>query len=253
MKKAVLLILAFMAGSCSLIYEDRSGCPCLLTIDYGECNAHPIDTLQSILIGEDGDFDDSTWIPAFGSADTTVEKGTYLLSVWGNGIMDESRRTIIPNARNELYSFIQKLDCYDERRFVRIRPIPEFAETTVRILDKVGQIQEAEFSGCNSGFGFDKSMLSESAVLELELTKEKEYFVSRTNLLRMKDIGTLNIRLTDGNRNFDYPVGHLLKENGYDMTEDFLEPIEIIIDTVLGEITVKTQDWETVESTDIIF
>lgn len=267
--QGVLLPLLLLCG-CT-VYEDRSGCPNYLTIDFTQVD-NSIKEWQMWLFDGQGQliFKDTVYRRSY-SQPYTVEVprssgGKCLL--WGNlrvatevkerNSYGTSISKVADVSADSVYFFGKQMDMNGEDSYFKVVPQKEFATVDIYVKGWVGSDYEADMvlECANSGFYVGKEFYGEKTSVQVHVHDVGISFTHfRCRILRQKDPENLVLKLfireilpdgTFGNILLDneIPIGEYLSANGYDMQRPSLEDISMEVDYSYNEFVIRAADWE---------
>ena len=275
MKRKVMFLawavcMVFYMESCTIL-EERSGCPCYLTVDLAKVDKS-IREWQLWLFDNDGElmFKDTIYRRSYTSPYVVqVPRNRQLQCfMWGNArsatTLDEaySLSTLILKKEglpaDSLFSYADTIDTWKEDGLMRVSPRKEFATIDIYIYGwaEIDFVAEMELVCDSRGFFVRGDFYPDEVSVQMELEGIDDYYTHFSGrMLRQPD--TENIRLSlmlkrkeiDGKIgqvlvNQDIPIGKYLEENGYDMQNPQLQDIRMELDYSYTNITIRTDDWE---------
>lgn len=275
MKKRVLLycrvISAVLLISSCTVLEERSGCPCYLTMDFTKIDKG-IREWQFWLFTPEGEimFKDTIYRRSYSSPYTVqVPRDRQMQCLlWGNArsatLLDETMSPATSILKKEgvladsLYFFSDIVDTWKEDGWVSVEPRKEFATVDVYMLGWAGieYVVELIIECDTKGFYVDGDFYPGKVYTQMQFDNiDNNYSHFSGRILRQPD--TENIKLsmllkkkeidgTIGNVivDKDIPIGKYLEENGYDMHNPVLEDIRMDIDYSNNDFRIKAEDWE---------
>lgn len=275
MKKRVLLycwaITALSLISSCTVLEERSGCPCYLTMDLTKIDKG-IREWQLWLFTPEGEimFKDTIYRRAYSTPYTVqVPRNRQMQCLlWGNArgatLLDETMTPATSLLKKEgvladsLYFFSETVDTWKEDGWVRVEPRKEFATVDIYMQGWVDieYVVELILRCDTKGFYVNGEFYPGNVDTHMQFHNLGNYYSHfRGRILRQPD--TENIRLSmllkkkeiDGTVgeiivDKDIPIGKYLEENGYDMNKLVLEDIRMDIDYSTNNFMIKAEDWE---------
>ncbi len=275
MKKRVLLycwaITALLLISSCTVLEERSGCPCYLTMDLTKIDKG-IREWQLWLFTPEGEimFKDTIYRRAYSTPYTVqVPRNRQMQCLlWGNArgatLLDETMTPATSLLKKEgvladsLYFFSETVDTWKEDGWVRVEPRKEFATVDIYMQGWVDieYVVELILRCDTKGFYVNGEFYPGNVDTHMQFHNLGNYYSHfRGRILRQPD--TENIRLSmllkkkeiDGTVgeiivDKDIPIGKYLEENGYDMNKLVLEDIRMDIDYSNNNFMIKAEDWE---------
>ncbi len=242
---AILLL----AASCS-IKEDRSPCPCWLSIDLNRC------TPKSVTVaawGEDEIFCERVAVQDYqeeGSYEKTVPKGYVSTSVIG-GERDMQRsgaRLIIPMGHDadSIYAHARSVECFGE--FARDTAVlhKQFARVFMSVQIPQGHQYPYTFKACSDICGMDMRDLSPvegDFLLDLKLDEQN---ICMFCIPRQKeDGGELRLLIYEEEKVIEtIPLADWIDRMGYNWLKKDLEDIYIGVDYAKAEVSISIKGWD---------
>lgn len=258
----IALILSLTVLSCS-VKEDRSGCPCLLTVDLSD----PLDTKLVPSSAWSHDFvlavfsSDSKFLKfkirhedATPEYDCTVRKGELLVT--GLLGLDESKLSgsvlKYPEGKeaDALYVYWEEMLCLGETARAVAKMNKQYSNISIKEDDTSGQFREEA--------SLSKSVLvanSNSGGLDLDGCKpvigryrctlrldEDGFFNFR--MPRQPDHGiSVNVCTSKGEVKDVIPLGKYLDDCGYGWDDESLKDVVILIDRCTATVSVSVEGW----------
>ena len=274
---AFLFIHLSALSGCSGIFEDRSDCPCYLTLLLDGCDPSRVRNLHVWLFDSSGDIlrRDTLYGGEYGNGyRVLVKRDMVECRVWGN-ITEATyiRKDMRPEAillkkqtlsADSLFFYGSGIHTEGEEVSAKVVLRKEFL--TVKVLLK---------NAAETGYPVGMQILSGSEGLDINgkpvagtgVTaafpepgegEEPEY---RFRLLRQEECAGIRLLITDGPMDQtgssevlkEYPLGEWLVQNGYDMKAENLSDVEIEIDFSASLITVSAEDWRETYPVDVEF
>lgn len=251
----VLIAVSFFAYGC--IKEDRSMCPCWLTVDLSSIEV-PDKGLSDMALrvncnrernSEGYAFRVSDIVPVsddMTSVEYKVPRGTAYISVISGNLQEEGGVLVIPEGQQmvPLYGCFDIVGTRRESAYCRVGLHKEFCNLSIKFSDE-DYVCPYRVSVCGNVCGvsvFD--LLPYQGTFRYE--PESVDGTYRVRIPRQLD-NSLTMRLSDGNEIVaEFPVGEYIAAGGYDWTAADLEDIEITIDLHKQEIIISVNGWEKV-------
>lgn len=248
-------LLVLSAGSCT-VKEDRMPCPCYLNVSFSERESIPEKAEVGLLgwnaaelfrAGIDVADYDPYWVKA-------VRKGVFYLSAY-RGVSDTTPGgryiTISPGFQSDsLYAYHTEVDARGELAYADVTFRKQFCTVHLDIMRRPSELRQFRFLVEGNTCGFD--LLTFDAVpgtFRFEPVPEDGTRVVDFRIPRQVDDSmslTLWYRNEDGT--FDnigtFPLGRYIVRTGYNWKAEELQDVYILIDLVLGHITIGVDGWE---------
>lgn len=249
MKKTVLTTWLFAAAlsSCS-VKEDRSPCPCLLTIDLSAC---PEYRESMPLRGRKGQADClSEDIDIFENSDRrltrTIGKGVLSYGICSplveSSIMDGIIRIPEGSQADPLFAYAQTVDATAETAYDMVQMHKQFAEMTVTF----GRLDNTEIESITVMTGSNGLDLISLEPVEgaFRYTSRGENGFFKVRLPRLGD-GRILIEARDSEgRVKNYDIGNPVKAAGFDWTAEDLDDFWINYDFSSSSFSVEVSPWD---------
>lgn len=249
MKKTVLTtwLLSAVLSSCS-VKEDRSPCPCLLTIDLSACpeyrEAMPLRGRKESTdcLSED--------IDIFENRDRhlkrTIGKGVLHYGICspliGSSLADGIIRIPEGSQSDPLFAYAQTVDATSETAYDMVQMHKQFAEMTVTF----GRIENVEIESITVRTGSNGLDLFSLEPVEgaFRYTAINENGFFKVRLPRLGD-GKIVIEATDSEgRVKTYDIGSPVKTAGFDWTAEDLDDFWINYDFSSSSFSVEVAPWQ---------
>jgi hypothetical protein len=245
----IMAAILLLAASCS-IKEDRSPCPCWLSIDLNRC------TPKSVTVaawGEDEIFCERVAVQDYqeeGSYEKTVPKGYVSTSVIG-GERDMQRsgaRLIIPMGHDadSIYAHARSVECFGE--FARDTAVlhKQFARVFMSVQIPQGHQYPYTFKACSDICGMDMRDLSPvegDFLLDLKLDEQN---ICMFCIPRQKeDGGELRLLIYEEEKVIEtIPLADWIDRMGYNWLKKDLEDIYIGVDYAKAEVSISIKGWD---------
>lgn len=252
---AALMTLLSVTGGCT-VKEDRSACPCNLTVLFTGSSSTRSDVS---LIGWDSQerFKDNVDVNENGPLwSRTVDKGLFTLSCYrGKEALTEGHYSIIPEGKqaDSLYAYHTLVNATGENASAEVSFFKQFATVYIDIRKSAVRMQDFTFTVRGNTCGTDLLDFSPvKGVFSYSATASKGNWWVSFRIPRQIDNGlVLNVKENNG-RDRDYPLGEVIAAKGYDWDELELSDIYIMIDLVFSSVSVSIGVWEEGSTTDEI-
>ena len=265
----VAFFLALILQSCT-IFEERSGCPCYLAIDFSNVD-NGIREWQLWLFSPDGElmFKDTVYRRSYTSPYIVqVPRNKHMQCLmWGNArggtLLDETYSHLTSLVKREeiqadsLFFFTDTVNTWKEDEQMRVIPRKEFATVDVYMQGWIDIDFDAEMNlVCNSkGFYVDGKFYPGNVLTKMKMYDIGNYYTHfRGRILRQPDTENILLSLKIWKRevdgtigaeivNKDIPIGKYLEENGYDIQRADLGDIRMDVDYSYNSLILKAEDW----------
>ena len=250
----VLLIIA-LSISCS-VKEDRSGCPCVITVDLREALKKVPPELLPLSISVYGsskvaeDFTDSSLWQCSAPRDPLVIRVAAIDA--GKAILTDNGLQILEgNDCPSIYWSLDKINVPGEAITIVPRMRKDYCHLTVSFIGipPCSIPYAINFLGNVSGYDAGQnpvpgpfSYLCQEAESEI-LGKSGVYTV---NLPRQKDASLRMDIISEGKILKSFAIGHYIESTGYDWTSDDLEDLDLEVNFAATTITLHTSAWTVV-------
>lgn len=245
MKKTLLVIAAAIVlffPSCN-IWEDRSLCPSILSVDCSLLEGKALWADIWIFTSE-GNLVHRTRITEHEFCNPQlfeVEKGEYKCFVWAN--VGEATLTTDINTYNgilhkkpgvdadQLYSFATVKICSKEREYVKVQPKKMFIDVYVTVKGLVsGENAALNLVSDYGGYSLEGKAVKQESSIDSQ-TQDKLLM----RMLRPELLDGLNIKVLFSFKNGEtlesnFDLGTYLKNSGYDLSSDDLKDVMLTID-----------------------
>lgn len=244
-----LLATLLIPVSCT-VKEDRVPCPAYLNVSFldrenilGKVGLLGWDQSEMFRESIDVADYDPYWVKA-------VHKEVFWFAAWeGNrdALVAGRYVTIAPgNQCDSLYAYFQVVDAtVDEMTYAEVAFKKQFATVRVDILKSAAEMRSYDFfvRGNTNGFdmltfepvpgafSFVPSPAAGARVIEFRLPRQSDNSVALTIWREGLPIG-------------DFPLGEYIARTGYRWDTEELQDIYVVIDLVVGQITINVEGWE---------
>ncbi|MEG2471524.1 MAG: hypothetical protein RSA75_09685 [Bacteroidales bacterium] len=265
--KIILILFSVTFVSCTkFVWEDRSECPCILTLDLSNVDKN-VSELHLWIFGEDNSIlsRDTIAPDRFGGTyDVLIKREMVKYYVWGNikgatklqdNLTLNSTLTKVENSSaDSLYHYSKQLNTNFESQTDTVLLNKEFISVNVTLKSTVSKFDKIslEMYGNSAGFYIDKRFIGgigkitcvpdgnnkeNNTVFKYRLTRQ-EYLQDISIVIIVTTRQGIPIVLTD------FPLGNYLQENGYNMQAKNLSDIKIDMDLSANIITIKVDNWQ---------
>ena len=237
------------AASCS-IKEDRSPCPCWLSIDFSRCTQNSVTVAAW---GEEEIFSQRVAVQDYQESEIyekTVPKGYVNTSVvTGEREMRRSgARLIIPMGHDadSIYAHAGHIECFGE--FAKDTAVlhKQFARVFVNVEIPKGHDYPYTFKACSNVCGMDMRDLSPvEGDFQIDLKLDQEN-ICMFCLPRQKEDGG-NLRLLvyeEGEVIETIPLAEWIARMGYNWLKKDLEDIYVGVDYAKAEVSISIKGWD---------
>ncbi|MEG1290523.1 MAG: hypothetical protein RR919_09200 [Bacteroidales bacterium] len=247
MKNYLLIITLISLTSCTkFVWEDRSECPCILTLDLSNVDKN-VSELHLWIFGEDNSIlsRDTIAPDRFGGTyDVLIKREMVKYYVWGNikgatklqdNLTLNSTLTKVENSSaDSLYHYSKQLSTNFESQIDTVYLNKEFI-TLYFYLDGKPEIVGSEIIieiTSSGGYYLDGSIINSASNVQSTITPAENYCSIRLTRQKIEDMYLLLYSQTDTQKVLidKYCLGTLLKQNKYDMHSILLQDIIIEID-----------------------
>ena len=250
-RKTLIILVAALIGaaSCS-IKEDRTPCPCWLTIDFGRCSQ------KNVTVAAWGDseiFSERIAVkdyPDEGSYEKTVPKGyvnTSVVSGERDMIRSGAHLNIpVGHDADSIYAHATRVECFGE--FAKDTAVmhKQFARVFMNVEIPQGHQYPYTFTACSDVCGMDMRDLSPvegEFKVDLELDEEN---ICMFCLPRQKENGgQLRLLIYDKGEVIEtIPLAEWINQMGYNWLKKDLEDIYIGVDYAKAEVSISIKEWD---------
>ncbi len=273
MKRMLLiwgLMAGLLAGACTVL-EDRSVCPCYLTVDLTKVDKG-VREWQMWLFTPEGEllYKDTVYRRSY-SAPYIIQvprnKKVQCL-MWGNArsgtLVEETFSPATSLIKKEdvladsLYFFADTISTWGEDSRMKVVPRKEFATVDIYMqgwADVEYEVRMVMVCG-SKGFYVTGDFYPGEVSTEMELFSLGDYYTQfRGRILRQSDTENILLSLKIRRRkmdgtlgeelvNKDIPIGKYLEENGYNIQNADLGDIRMEVDYSYTNLKIKAEDWE---------
>ena len=251
----MVLAVAGVFASCT-VKEARVPCPSYLNVSFADRDQVPEGAEVNLLGWNDAELFracidiadyDPYWVRG-------VHKQILLLSAYRGveKVKDDGHYVLITpgNQADSLYAFHDEVDCTGDMGYSEVTFRKQFCTVHLDILRSASQMKDFRFMVEGNTCGFD--LLSFEAVsgsFRCEPVAAGGARVVDFRIPRQVDDSmtvTLWMRTESGNyENLGtFPLGEYIVRTGYNWSAEELQDIYIVIDLVLGQITIQVEGWE---------
>lgn len=269
------IVMMILGPGCS-IREDRSECPCRVTIDLSGFDRDRFSFLGVTAVSADGFCYDRLlygngipeiltlnvpkgviWLNMMTEEDNmypygflpygashdgrpqcacTVGDSGYYIIGKGEGCPPVYRHTVIAGMSGDVYPVVADL----KKNFCRI---------TVRLISGTEQEFGLEFRGNVCGYRISGSPLEGDFIYRSDIVSGGSCTLS---VPRQSDGSLTMVVSDDDGEPREFPLGEYIIAGGYDWSAESLDDIEVVLDYVKTEIVFKVRDWEKIFQFDIV-
>ena len=251
-KTKTLIIMAAvltLAASCS-IKEDRSPCPCWLSIDFSRCNSGSVTVAAW---GEDEIFSERVAVQDYlesESYEKTVPKGYVNTSViTGEREMKRSgARLIIPlgHDADSIYAHASYIECFGE--FAKDTAVlhKQFARVFMNVEIPKGHDYPYTFKACSDICGMDLRDLSPvEGDFQVDLKLNDDNICMFCLPRQKEDGGELKLLIYEDKDLIEtIPLADWVNKMGYNWLKKDLEDIYIGVDYAKAEVCISIKGWD---------
>lgn len=243
-----------LCASCS-VKEDRSECPCLLTLDFSHTDTTDITSVR-ILVSDNGGpvFDEevapSSFMPEYTVA---VPQTSSFLNVYSGGgeMVGRDGCIVIPPGKEcpKVYSFGCELlqDQEAARESVDFRK--DHCVMTIHMNGQDGTGYMLRITGNINGYGRDGSLCKGDFFY---VPEHKGDGIFEVTVPRQED-SSLMLEIDDGTEVLkNFALGEYVAAGGYDWKASYLEDISVYIDWSMTTITCTVQGWDWIYKYEIV-
>lgn len=246
---SVSVLLSFVllfVSSCS-VKEDRSVCPCCMTLDFSELCDMGINEVVVRVATPDGlVFSEKVGCEYFKEDYVrTVPRRPLTVSVWTGADVDGEVEELlkIPYGMEcpPLYMDVLPIDATGESCFGKVQLNKNHCRLTVRMKGNDVVPYSLTFRGGIDGYGYDGT-LSEGGFCSVAYPEENGAL--QTVLPRQAD-SSLMMELDDGKGFFKtFAIGEYMAAGGYDWAAESLLDAEVTLDYYVTHIQISVQGWD---------
>lgn len=255
MKTMLSALLVVVAVGCS-VKEDRSGCPCVMSLDFSELDTAVIKSVNVLAMSVDGMvFSDCVLADAFDDRyERKVPQGMIQVNVWcGDGGMTGKDCLLrIPYGVEcppvYLDSFVA--DARTEYFHRKVSLYKNHCRLTVEMPDRKELPYCLTFKGEVDGYGLDGQPSSGDFSCVAFPVDEG---VSQVLLPRQTD-SSLLLEVDDQAPHLKtFAIGEYLAAGGYDWTAENLADVTVVLDYSMTVISISMAGWDKEEEYKVIF
>lgn len=250
LRHAALLPLVLLAlGSCS-VREERSDCPCLLTLDFSSVDVEALaregaDELSWVV--RTGDFSlrgriSLDALPAEHVVEVPREEAELTVLAGDEGLYDPAGSLLIPEGEEcpPLRAFSVPVDATQPELLVPVQLHKRYACLEILLRDLVQDGSSFVLRGSFCGYGADMEPLPGPFLVPLVPDGSG---TCRARVPAQRD-GSLSLCIYRfGELDRVFALGTYILDSGYDWWAEDLEDIRLEIDYVLGAIRFKIDQW----------
>ncbi|NLX40933.1 MAG: hypothetical protein GXY75_03415 [Bacteroidales bacterium] len=265
MRKSLTGFLTLLLCGCTIL-EDRTLCPCRLTMDYSKVLKYDFvhrmanGEYDVILIGEDFNFNET--IPTH-LIETIREKSVSKGSIRISGVLSKKGKEPLivteGNQADSLYAFSTTIEATGEKAYVLMEAHKQF--TTVHI--KESNVENAESGRHNrlenvqmkvkgNFTGIDRQTLEplpgKFECMVPKATPVGEYSVriprqGDASIMMELILDGVNEETTNSQGRLTLPLGRYMEESGYDFEAESLADIYLELDIVTRKAFIRVENW----------
>ena len=251
-KTKTLIIMAaalILAASCS-IKEDRSPCPCWLSIDFSRCNRSSV-TVSAW--GEEEIFSERVAVQDYQESEIyekTVPKGYVNTSViTGEREMKRSgARLIIPigHDADSIYAHASSVECFGE--FAQDTAVlhKQFARVFMSVEIPQGHEYPYSFQACSDVCGMDMRDLSPvEGEFSIDIMLDEDNICMFCLPRQRENGGNLKLLIYEDEEVIEtIPLAEWINQMGYNWLKKDLEDIYIGVDYAKAEVSISIKGWD---------
>ena len=251
-KTKTLIIMAAaltLAASCS-VKEDRSPCPCWLSIDLSRCTSSSVTVAAW---GEEEIFSERVAVQDYLEADSyekTVPKGYVNTSViTGERDMRRSAaRLVIPlgHDADSIYAHASSVECLGEFAKDTAELHKQFARVFMSVEIPQGHDYPYTFKASSDVCGMDMRDLSPvEGEFRIDLTLDEENICMFCLPRQKENGGNLRLLIYQGDEVIEtIPLAEWINRMGYNWLKKDLEDIYIGVDYAKAEVSISIRGWD---------
>lgn len=246
---ALAAIAAVLLPLSCTVKEDRVPCPCFLNVSFDDRE----NVISDVgLLGWDdaerfresidvADYD-PYWVKA-------VHKGVFWLAAYegvDRALASGRYVTIAPGSQcDSLYAYFTEVDAQGEMAYAEVSFKKQFATVRVDILKSASEMRSYDFFVRGNTDGFDLLTFEPvPGVFSYEPKPGAGQRVIEFRVPRQSDDSMALAIWREGLPLGDFPLGDYIRRTGYRWDTEELQDIYVVIDLVIGQITVTVEGWE---------
>ena len=254
-----ITLAALTAGSllagCT-VKEDREPCPCYLNVSFADREKVPEGAEVDLLGWREAELFragieiaeyDPYWVRG-------VHKGFLTLSAYRgvDKVRDDGHLVLIApgNQADSLYAFHEEVDCTGDMAYSEVVFRKQFCTVHMDILRSAAQLRDFRFLVEGNTCGFDlldfqpvggafrcePAPESGARVVDFRIPRQADDSMTVTLWYRQEDGGYQDLGT--------FPLGKYIVRTGYDWKAEELQDVYVVIDLVLGMVTIGVDGWE---------
>ena len=245
---AAALSALLLPVSCT-VKEDRVPCPAYLNVSF--LDRENIISKVGMLGWDDNEMFRETinvedydpyWVKA-------VHKGVFWFAAWeGNrdALVAGRYVTIAPGSQcDSLYAYFTEVDATEEMAYAEVSFKKQFATVRVDILKSASELRSYDFYVKGNTNGFDMLTFEPvPGVFSYVPVPASGARVIEFRLPRQSDNSIVMTIWREGLPLGDFPLGEYIAKTGYRWDTEELQDIYVVIDLVIGQITITVEGWE---------
>ena len=251
-KTKTLIIMAaalILAASCS-IKEDRSPCPCWLSIDFSRCTQNSVTVAAW---GEEEIFSERVAVQDYQESEIyekTVPKGYVNTSViTGEREMKRSgARLIIPQGHDadSIYAHAGTIECFGEFAKDTAELHKQFARVFMSVEIPQGHEYPYTFRACSDVCGMDMRDLSPvEGEFKIDLKLDEDNICMFCLPRQRENGGDLKLLIYEDEEVIEtIPLADWINKMGYNWLKKDLEDIYIGVDYAKAEVSISIRGWD---------
>lgn len=245
----IIVAAACVLASCS-VKEDRVPCPAYLNVSFTDRDH--IDTEVGLLGWNAAELFRDTidvadydpyWVKP-------VKKGTFFFSAYRNKGTDAVIRghyvqSPAGNQADSLYAYHTEVEAVDENAYVDVTFKKQFCTVYLDIRRSSTEMQEFSFKVNGNTCGFDVlSFEAVPGIFNFTAVSPAGERVVPFRIYRQVDDSISVVVYRGGAIIGTYPLGEYIARMGYNWDAEDLQDIYVVVDLVMGQITISVEGWE---------
>ena len=258
-------LIAFII-SCTSIKEDRRECPCWFSVDFSKVS-HDIENIHLWLFDEDGELlkRDTLSVPDYNNVcEIELKRGTVGFYVWGNISGDTeinkpfSRGASLKIVKDSshadcLFRYSNLLDTSGEEGYDTVWMHKE--HLNLEIVLEGGTVAGEEFFiqlYCGtSGRYLDGGFTNTGNIVRTKLESKNGNYAANFRIWRQRSLEELKMSIFSKGTNSsciveEFRLGEYILKSGYDMSEEELKDLKVLLDISSDRIIIETDKWQIV-------
>jgi len=229
------LFILVLLSSCT-IREERTGCPCLLTVRFEDLPPGELFYRIDLASGD-------SYAAGTVNCDTSLvfrvpRDGVRLWAYSGEGMVPDGIRILYGNDCPAAFLYSSRVDTNHEAVIVNARPSKHFCTVKLELKGPLGEGRELDFTvrGEVEGFGFDGLPRPGRFACSLKGGSCRLPRQSPSDKLLLDIVSADGIVRT-------FALGNYIREIQYDWTEDNLKDITLELALSVTELNLTQQEW----------